>query len=89
MGPDFAWRLDATSSSGKPSSDATSGIDINLLVYRTPDHIIRTDACEFGLGGYSLTTGLAWRWKVPRKDQQQNLSTTWSFLPALRASCFP
>ena len=50
---------------------AHSGTDINLLVYRTPDHIIRTDACEFGLGGYSLTTGLAWRWEVPLKDQQQ------------------
>ena len=29
---------------------AHSGIDINLLVYCMPNHIICTDACEFNLG---------------------------------------
>ena len=62
---------------------AHSGIDINLLVYRTPDHIIRTDACEFGLGGYSLTTGLAWRWEVPLKDQQQKSINFLEFLACI------
>jgi hypothetical protein len=46
---------------------AHRGIDINLLVSRHPDHMIRTDACEHGLGGYSLTTGRAWRWEIPVK----------------------
>ena len=44
---------------------AAAGIDLNLLVTRAPDRMLRTDACEFGLGGYSLTTGRAWRWEIP------------------------
>jgi hypothetical protein len=44
---------------------AAKGIDINTIVSRLPDHIIRTDACEFGLGGYNLKTGRAWRYKIP------------------------
>jgi hypothetical protein len=48
---------------------ANKGIDINLLVTRKPDWISRTDACEYGLGGYSLTTGRAWRWAIPPELQ--------------------
>ena len=48
---------------------AASGIDMNLIVSRQPDRIIRTDACKSdykeGLGGFSYTTGRAWRWEVP------------------------
>ena len=44
---------------------AFQGVDINILVSRVPDRIIRTDACEHGLGGFSLTTGRAWRWEIP------------------------
>ena len=71
MVPDFAWRLDATLSSKAFLGHAHSRININLLVYCMTNHIIHTDACEFGLGGYSLTTGFAWHWEVPPKDQQQ------------------
>jgi hypothetical protein len=45
---------------------AIIGIDMNLLVARLPNFIIRTDACEEGLGGYSLTTGRAWRYRIPQ-----------------------
>ena len=44
---------------------ANRGININLIVSRHPNHIIRTDACEHGLGGFSLTTGRAWRYELP------------------------
>ena len=30
------------------------GISMNILVYRKPTHIIRYDASEHGIGGYSL-----------------------------------
>ena len=43
---------------------AHSGISMNLLTYRKPTHIYRSDACEHGLGGYS-STGKAWRLKFP------------------------
>ena len=58
-------------------------MDINLLVYRMPNHIICMDACEFGLGGYSLTTGLAWRWEVPLKDQRQKSINFLEFLACI------
>ena len=44
---------------------AWEGISINRAVSRAPDWMVRTDACEYGLGGYSLTTGRAWRWEIP------------------------
>ena len=28
-------------------------------------HVYRSDACEHGIGGYSLTSGRAWRWEIP------------------------
>ena len=44
---------------------AHTGIDLNLLTTREPNNILRTDACEHGLGGFSLKTGRAWRWEIP------------------------
>jgi hypothetical protein len=32
---------------------AAAGVSLNLLVFRTPTHAYRTDACIHGLGGYS------------------------------------
>jgi len=44
---------------------AHNGINLNLLTTRAPNNIVQTDACEHGLGGYSLKTGRAWRWEIP------------------------
>ena len=46
-------------------SSAKQGISINLLVTREPSKICWSDACPFGLGGYSLS-GKAWRVQLPR-----------------------
>ena len=40
---------------------ANDGINLNLLSIRRPSHILFSDACPGGLGGYSLSTGLAWQ----------------------------
>jgi len=40
------------------------GIDMNLISYRRPTHIYRSDSCPFGLGGYS-DEGFAWRFELP------------------------
>lgn len=45
---------------------ANQGISINLLVTRQPDQICWSDACPFGIGGYSLS-GRAWRTSGGRK----------------------
>ncbi len=43
---------------------AHTGIDINLLSFRRPMHIYRSDSCLYGLGGYSHE-GFAWRLELP------------------------
>jgi hypothetical protein len=43
---------------------AKQGIDINLLTYRKPTHVYRSDACPAGIGGYSHE-GFAWRFHLP------------------------
>ena len=37
---------------------------MNIIAYRKPTHIYRSDSCPWGLGGYSHE-GFAWRWYVP------------------------
>ena len=44
---------------------AHNGISMNLLTYRLPTHVFRSDACEHGLGGYSAS-GKAWRLQFPK-----------------------
>jgi len=36
---------------------AHTGVDLNLLSTQEPNNLLRTNACEHGLGGYSLKTG--------------------------------
>ena len=43
---------------------AKKGIDMNLIAFRKPTHIYRSDSCPFGLGGYS-DEGFAWRFEIP------------------------
>ncbi len=43
------------------------GININLLTYRRPSHILFSDACPKGMGGYSVNIGKAWRWEIPKE----------------------
>ena len=38
---------------------------MNNLTFRVPDTCTFTDACTYGLGGYSARTGRAWRWYLP------------------------
>ena len=41
------------------------GISMNLVVIRRPSRLCWSDACPFGIGGYSLVTGKAWRVRIP------------------------
>jgi hypothetical protein len=34
---------------------------MNNIVFRKPTHIYCSDASEFGIGGYNLISGKAWR----------------------------
>ena len=44
---------------------AKDGISLNLVTYRTPTTYYRSDACEYGLGGYNIYAGRAWRFQIP------------------------
>jgi hypothetical protein len=44
---------------------AKNGISLNLVTFRTPSIYLRSDACEYGLGGYNIYSGKAWRLKIP------------------------
>jgi hypothetical protein len=41
------------------------GISMNNIASRMPDRILLTDACPAGMGGYSISSGTAWRFTVP------------------------
>ena len=43
--------------------EAHIGVDMNLLVYRKPTKVYRSDSCPAGLGGYSRN-GFSWRFYI-------------------------
>jgi hypothetical protein len=45
---------------------AHAGISMNLIVTRRPDRIVWSDSCPFGIGGFRLHNGRAWRIRIPR-----------------------
>jgi hypothetical protein len=44
---------------------ASKGVSMNILTYRKPTQIYSSDSSEFGLGGYNITSGVAWHFKLP------------------------
>ncbi len=48
-------------------ADAHAGVSINLLVTRRPDKVCWSDACPYGIGGYSIS-GRAWRIQIPKSS---------------------
>ena len=45
-------------------SQEHKGISMNLIIYHTLTHVYRSDACEHGLGCYSVTEN-SWQWIIP------------------------
>ena len=59
---------------------AFSGISINNIVFRKPNIFYRSDASEFGLGGYNLISGQAWRFQLPEKLRLRTSLNSLEFL---------
>jgi len=59
---------------------AHDGISLNLISFREPTRIMRQDACEHGIGGYSLTSGFGWQWEIPLDLQGRATLNTLEFL---------
>ena len=53
---------------------AREGTNLNLLSIRRPTHILFSDACPGGLGGYSLSSGLAWQFDLSNIDLDTSVS---------------
>lgn len=51
---------------------AHAGVSLNLLTIRTPTHILLSDACPLGMGGYSLKTGRAWQLRIDKPEDVSN-----------------
>ena len=61
---------------------AHAGIDMNLLSFRRPTHIYRSDSCPFGLGGYS-DTGFAWRFELPPRSRFRASNNLLEFMASI------
>ena len=46
-------------------SACNKGVHTNSICHTTINTYLITDACEFGLGGYNIKTGKAWRYQLP------------------------
>ena len=44
---------------------AVHGVNLNLLVFREPNQITLSDACNYGISGFSVNSGRAWRFYIP------------------------
>jgi hypothetical protein len=44
---------------------AFEGISLNLISFRVPTHVFRSDAAEHGIGGFCGLNGKAWRLELP------------------------
>jgi len=44
---------------------AKEGVSMNTIVFRKPTHVYRSDSSKFGLEGYNITSGKAWRFELP------------------------
>ena len=58
---------------------AHSGISINNIIYRQPNHIRWDDSCPIGIGGVSMS-GLAYRYHIPRYLQGRVSNNALEFL---------
>jgi hypothetical protein len=58
---------------------AYEGVSMNLLTIRRPTHVYASDSCKernkAGMGGYSVTSGRAWRFQFPRDIANDPLVT--------------
>jgi hypothetical protein len=62
---------------------AKEGISLNNIVFRRPTHIYRSDASEFGIRGYNLISGKAWRFEIPTDCHLQTTLNSLEFIACM------
>jgi hypothetical protein len=61
---------------------SSKGVSMNSLSYRKLDHIYRSDASLFGLGGYNIISGQALRLQLPVDCQLRTSINSLEFIAA-------
>jgi hypothetical protein len=59
---------------------AHAGISMNLIVTRRPDRIVWSDSCPFGIGGFRLHNGQAWRIRASMLHGSNRINNLLEFL---------
>ena len=62
---------------------AKDGLSLNNITFRKPTVVYRSDACEFGLGGYNLVSGKAWCWELPMDLRHRTSVNSLEFLACM------
>lgn len=57
---------------------ANVGINMNLISFRKPTHVYRSDTYHWGLDGYNQF-GRDWRFEIPSHLLLEKLLTCWNF----------
>lgn len=57
------------------------GISINNLVFHKPTLIYRSDASEFSIRGYKITSGMEWRFELPVHLRHKTSINCLEFMP--------
>jgi hypothetical protein len=63
---------------------STFGTSINNICFSAPSAITYSDACEWGIGGFT-TQGFAWRWLIPKHLQRRASINFLEFLGSILA----
>jgi hypothetical protein len=61
---------------------AYTGINMNLISFRRPTHIYRSNSCPYGLGGHSHE-GFAWRLELPEDCRFQASNNLLEFIASI------
>jgi hypothetical protein len=62
---------------------AKRGFSLNNVAFRKLTTIYRSDASEFGMGGYNVITGQAWRWELPMELRLRTSINSLEFLSSV------
>ena len=62
---------------------ANRGFSLNSIVFRIPTSLCFSDACEWGMGGYCMNSGRAWRYEFTKREREVFTLNTKEFMASV------
>jgi hypothetical protein len=62
---------------------AAKGVSMNNITFRKPTQIYHSDSSEFGMGGYNITSGVAWHFELPVDCRLQTSMNSLEFITCI------